>query len=381
MRIIAVVTGTRAEYGYLKPLMEAIEKDNQLRLIPIITGMHLLLDFGNTSTLVKKDFPKSVKIPMDLHGDTLKDMADYLASGITNFAEYFSTHRPDILIVLGDRSESLAAALAAIYLNIPIAHINGGDVTGTTVDESIRHAITKIAHIHFTHTARNAERVKKMGEDENRIFITGALTIDTILHAPLSPKVTIFNKYHLDPNQPTFLVVQHPITTLMDRGYTQLKELFLALGTLKKQTILLYPNCDAGSRKFIDLIKRYEKTPYLHILRNIPHEDYLSLMKSVDLMIGNSSSGIIEAPSFKIPVINIGTRQQGRERSDNIIDIKPEKEKILKAIDFCLHDKNFREKLSKCENKFGDGYAAQRIVNILKSVEIGEKLILKQITY
>ena len=152
MRKIAVVTGTRAEYGYLKPLMKAIQSDSKLELVTLITGMHLLSDFGNTYQIVENDFSKTVKIPMTLDGDDLKGMADYLSSGIRNFADYLSENKPDIIVVLGDRSESLAAALAAMYLNIPIAHINGGDVSGGNIDESIRHAITKIAHIHFVHT-------------------------------------------------------------------------------------------------------------------------------------------------------------------------------------------------------------------------------------
>lgn len=381
MRKIAVVTGTRAEYGYLRPLMKAIEDDSELELISIVTGMHLLPEFGNTSELVEMDFSHVVRIPMNLKGDRLKDMALYLASGITNFAEFFTQNPPDVLVVLGDRSEPLAAVLAALYLNIPIAHINGGDVTGTTIDESIRHAITKFSHIHFAHTERNAKRIKKMGEDENRIFAVGALTIDTIVHTKLIPKQEIFKKYQLDPTETTFLVVQHPITTLEDRGYSQLKELLSALDTLKKQAIILYPNCDAGSKKFIDLIEKQRGKPYLHIMKNLSHVEYLSFMKSIDVMIGNSSSGIIEAPSFKIPVVNVGTRQQGRERSDNIVDVEPDRNKILKAIDFALHDKGFLKKVKKCKNKFGDGAASKKIVKILKDIKIDKKLIQKQITY
>jgi len=381
MRKIAVVTGTRAEYGYLKPLMKAIENDNKLKLMPIITGMHLLSDFGDTYKLVERDFPKSVKINMPLRGDTLKDMALYLSLGIKNFAEFFDKNPPDILVVLGDRSESLAASLAALYLNIPIAHINGGDVTGTTIDEPIRHAITKIAHVHLVHTQSNAERVKKMGEDEKRIFVTGALTLDTITHTKLKTKTEIFKKYKLNPNRTTFIMIQHQITTLKDKGYSQLKELFLALDKLKEQTILIYPNCDAGGKKFIDLIKRYAKKDYIYSFKNIEYEDYLGLMKSSDLMIGNSSSGIIEAPSFKIPVINIGSRQQGRERSDNVIDVEPKKEKILNAIDIALHDKEFAKKVNGTKNKFGGGDSAKKIVKILKTIPLDEKLIQKQITY
>ena len=207
MRTIAVVTGTRAEYGYLKPLMQAIEQDNTLQLIPIITGMHLLPDFGDTQKLVKQDFPTALTIDMPLYGDQLKDMTLYLSSGIKNFTEYFYQHPPDILVVLGDRTESLAAALTAVYQNIPIAHLNGGDVSGTTLDESIRHAITKLAHIHFAHTQSNAERIIKMGEDKYRVYITGALTIDAIQQIPLTSKKNIFNSYHLDPKKPTVLAV------------------------------------------------------------------------------------------------------------------------------------------------------------------------------
>jgi len=380
MRKIAVVTGTRAEYGYLKPLMQAIDKDKELELIPIITGMHLLAEFGNSYKLVEKDFSQSVKVQMDLKGDNLKDMSYYLSSGIENFTDYLSEKKPDILIVLGDRSESLAAALTAMYLNIPIAHINGGDVSGGNIDESIRHAITKIAHIHLAHTKDNALRIEKMGENKKRIFITGALTLDTILYKKMQTKEIIFEKYNLNPNKTTFLVVQHPITTLEDKGYSQMKELFLALDELQKQTIILYPNCDAGCKQFIKIIEE-KKRGYIHKFKNLPHEDYLSLMKSVNLMIGNSSSGIIETPSFKVPVINIGKRQQGRERSENIIDVEPKKNEILKTIDFALNNKDFENKVKNCVNKFGDGKASQKIVNILKKIKINENLIQKQITY
>ncbi len=381
MRTIAVVTGTRAEYGYLKLLMHAIQQDNELTLLPLVTGMHLLSEFGNTSQMVKKDFSNAVTIPMPLSGDNLKDMASYLAAGISSFAKYFDRHQPDIVMVLGDRSEPLAAALAALYLNIPIAHINGGDVTGGTLDESIRHCLTKIAHIHFVHTKTNADRIHKMGEERKRIFVTGALTLDTILHVPLLSKKEIFQKYQLDEKQTTFLVVHHPITTLKDQGYSELETILQAIDTLKNQTVLLYPNCDAGGKRFISLIRQYEKKPYLHAIKNMPHEEYLSLLKSIDVMMGNSSSGIIEAPSFSIPVVNIGTRQQGRERSDNILDVKAKKESILEAINIALFDEGFVKKVQHTKNKFGQGNAAQQIINVLKTIPLDDNLIKKQITY
>ena len=381
MRKIAVVTGTRAEYGYLKPLMIEIQKDEQLELMPLVTGMHLLKEFGNTYKIIEKDFPEYIKIPMDLTGDDLKNMALYLSSGIKNFANYFAKSDIDIVVVLGDRSEALSAALAALYLNIPIVHINGGEVTGGTIDEQIRHALTKISHIHLVHNEKNAERVKRMGEDKKRIFITGALTIDVIKNTKLKSKEEIFKQLELDLQKTTFLVIQHPITTRKDKGITDFYELIKALDSIKEQTVLIYPNCDAGGKAFIKLIEELKEKDYIKIIKNLNHLDYLSLMKSVDLMIGNSSSGIIEAPYFKIPVVNIGSRQQGRERSDNIIDVKPDKNDILKAVDFIVNDKKYREKLNKCKNKFGDGKASLRIIKILKEIEISEKLIQKQITY
>lgn len=381
MKKIAVVTGTRAEYGYLKPLMMEIKKDKDLVLIPIITGMHLLPQHGDSYKIVETDFPNSVKIPMPLDGNTSKDMAHYLSRGIKNLTNFFEKTKPDIVTALGDRSEAFSAALASVYLNIPFAHINGGDVSGTTIDESIRHAITKISHIHLVHTKTNAERVKKMGEEKNRIFITGALTLDAIHHTKIMNRKDIFKKYNLDPYITTFLVVHHPITTLKDKGFSQFEELSLALDEKKTQTVLIYPNCDAGSQNFIDFIEKYKKKTYINTFKNLEHIDYLSFMKNCDVMLGNSSSGIIEAPTFRIPVINIGSRQQGRERSDNIIDVKPDKEEILKTIDFALNDKKFQTKLKKCKNKFGDGKASSRITKIFKDIEISEKLIQKQITY
>lgn len=381
MRKIAVVTGTRAEYGYLKPLMNEIDKDSQLELIPIITGMHLLEDFGYTFEIVKQDFPNSIKIPMNLKGDSLKDMAFYLSSGIKNFTSYLEKSNVDILVILGDRSEALAAALSALYLNIPIAHINGGDVTGGMIDEQIRHALTKISHIHFVHNIKNAERVKRMGEEENRIFITGALTIDVVKNTKLKSKIELFKQLGLQPDETTFLVVQHPITTLKDRGYKQFLTLFEVLNQLKKQTVLIYPNCDAGGKKIIDLIDENKNNNYLKIIKNLSHTDYLGLMKSVNLMIGNSSSGIIESPSLKTPVVNIGNRQQGRERSANILDAKPTKNNIITAIDYALNNKEFKEEVKRCRNTFGDGTASKKIVEILNDINLSEELIQKQITY
>jgi GDP/UDP-N,N'-diacetylbacillosamine 2-epimerase (hydrolysing) len=384
MRTIAVVTGTRAEYGPLRPLMKAIQNDPDLTLVPIITGMHLLPDYGNTYRLVEKEFPRSVKIPMPLHGDSLKDMALYLAAGIKNFSEYLSKHPPDILIVTGDRSEQFAAALAALYLNIPIAHINGGDVSGGMIDEAIRHAITKIAHIHLAYNDGNKERIKKMGEDPWRVKTVGPLAVEAILDVKVKSKKDLFTVYQLNPKVRTFLVVQHPITTLKDRGYQQYEALLSALDQLQEQTILVYPNCDAGSRHIITLIKKFENRPYLHIFKNIPPDDYVGFMKYADILLGNSSSGIIEAPALKTRVINIGDRQQGRTEqylSDIIKTIPATEEKIITMINYVLNNAAYQAKVRNSVNKYKKEKPSKKIVSILKKVPLDEKLIRKQITY
>lgn len=381
MRKIAVVTGTRAEYSYLKPLMNTIKNDDSLSLLPVVTGMHCLPHLGKSHTLVEHDFPESKTLPLKLNGDEPGDMASYLADGILRLSTFFKHEQPHIIAVLGDRSEAFAAAIAGAYLNIPVAHINGGDVSGTTIDESIRHAITKLAHIHFVHTNSNAKRVERLGEEKHRIYVTGALTIDTIQHSELIEKTTLFQQYHLNPDKPTILMVHHPLTTIKDRGVSELKTLFSAISELQWQTVLIYPNCDAGSQSFINIIKQYSKEPYLFVFKNLSHVEYLSFMKHCSLMIGNSSSGIIEAPSFQIPVINIGTRQQGRERSPNILDVQATKKEIIQAIDTAVNDHSFRKQLKKCTNTFGDGTASEKMVSILKKIELSEALIQKQITY
>jgi GDP/UDP-N,N'-diacetylbacillosamine 2-epimerase (hydrolysing) len=384
MRTVAVVTGTRAEYGPLRPLMKAIQNDPNLTLVPLITGMHLLSEYGSTYRLVEKDFARSIKIPMSLQGDSLKDMALYLASGIKNFGVYFSKNPPDILVVTGDRSEQFAAALAALYLNIPIAHINGGDVSGGMIDESIRHAITKIAHIHLAYTKGNAERMKKMGEDPSRIYTVGLLAVEAILDVKVKSKKDLFIPYQLNPKARTFLVVQHPITTLKDRGYQQYEALLTALDQLQEQTILVYPNCDAGSRHIITLIKKFEDRPYLHIFKNIPHDDYVGFMKYADVLLGNSSSGIIEAPALSTPVINIGDRQKGRTDqypSELIKSIPATEGKIITTINYVLNNAAFQAKVRNTVRKYKEEKPSKKIVSILKKVPLGERLIRKQIMY
>jgi GDP/UDP-N,N'-diacetylbacillosamine 2-epimerase (hydrolysing) len=381
-RKICVVTGTRAEYGILKPVMDAIKKSPTLELSVIVTGMHLAQQFGYTLREIEEDgFRIDAKVDMLLSGDTGTAMAKSIGNGIISIAQALDIIKPDIILILGDRTEPFAAAIAGAYMNIPIAHIHGGDSAKAGLDEYARHAITKLSHIHFPATEKSAERIIKMGEDPSNVFVVGAPGLDSILNEKLVEPTELPEKYNLELSEPILLVVQHPVTTEVDDAPEQIRETLEAIIDLKHQTILIYPNADAGGRRMVGAIKKYEKYPFIKTFKSIPHKEYLSLMKIASVLIGNSSSGIIEAPSFGLPVVNIGSRQEGRQRAENVIDVGYDKEKIISAIKEALHDKDFKEKVKKCKNPYGDGKAGVRIADILSKIKIDEILLQKKIIY
>jgi UDP-N-acetylglucosamine 2-epimerase (non-hydrolysing)/GDP/UDP-N,N'-diacetylbacillosamine 2-epimerase (hydrolysing) len=307
-------------------------------------------------------------------------MAKSFGVGIMGIAQALESIRPDVILILGDRGEMLATAIAGGYMNIPVAHIHGGEVSGT-VDEVMRHAITKLSHIHFPATERGMERIIKLGENLENIYIVGAPRLDTILNAELLSQEDLSNKFSLDFNKPLLLVMQHPVTTEVDQAEEQMRETMESLVELKEQTVLIYPNADAGGRGMIKIIEEYKEHSFLRIFKSLPHIEYLSLMKNVSVMIGNSSSGIIEAPSFHLPVVNIGTRQNGRERADNIIDVGYNKEEIIQATKKALHDEKFKSRVKNCTNPYGDGTAGPRIANILSEIKIDRNLLQKRLAY
>ncbi|MEM2963774.1 MAG: UDP-N-acetylglucosamine 2-epimerase [Candidatus Anstonellales archaeon] len=381
MRKIAVMTGTRAEYGILRPLLRAIENHPNLKLVLIVTGMHLSEEFGYTIEEIEKDgFKIDAKIEMLHKEDTGSAMAKSIGECIKKITEVLDRTKPDFLVLLGDRAEMLAGAVAASYAGVPIAHLHGGEVSGS-IDDSVRHAITKLAHLHFPATQKSAKRIIKMGEEPSRVFVVGAPALDTILNEKLPSRAELSKKYGLDLSKPILLVVQHPVVTEADKAAYQIKETLDALVELNHQTILIYPNADAGGRRMIKMIKKYRKYPFLKCFKSIPFNDYLGLMSIASVMVGNSSSGIIEAPSFHLPVVNIGTRQAGRERSINVIDVGYNKKEILRAIKKALYDKKFLMKVKKCKNPYGDGKAAQRIVKVLAKIKITPSLLQKRIVY
>jgi UDP-hydrolysing UDP-N-acetyl-D-glucosamine 2-epimerase len=251
---------------------------------------------------------------MLLSGDTGTAMAKSIGNGMISIAHALDIIKPNIILILGDRIEPFAAAIAGAYMNITVAHIHGGDSAKAGLDEYARHAITKLVPIHFPATEKSAERMIKMGEDPAKVFVVGAPGLDTLLNEKLVGQEVLSEKYTLELSKPILLVVQHPVTTEVDEAPDQIRETLETISELKHQTVLIYPNADAGGRRMIEVIKKY---PFIKAFKSIPHKEYLSLMKMASVLVGNSSSGIIEAPSFGLPVVNIGSRQEGRERAEN----------------------------------------------------------------
>ncbi len=361
-------------------MLNAIQDSPTLELTVVATGMHLMPEFGLTiREIINDDF--SVQ-PVDaiFERDDKESMATFVGQLITKLVKAVSDIQPDILLIFGDRPEMLGASIVGAYLTIPVAHIHGGDLS-STVDGQVRHAITKLSHIHFPATKKSADRILRMGEEAWRVHQVGSPAIDTILNATLLDRERLATKYDLDFAEPFLLVVQHPVTIECDDAARQIKETLEAVSDLKKQAIIVYSNADVGGRSMIDLIRAYENNLLFRIFQSLPRIEYLSLLKHASVIVGNSSSGLIEAPSFRVPCVNIGTRQDERERTANVIDARYNKQDITTAINKALYDSQFLEQVQKSESPYGDGSSSKRITHVLSAVRIDEKLLSKQMTY
>ena len=378
-RLITCMTGTRADYPRVKSVLQEICRRPNLELKLIVTGMHLVKEFGYTVREIEKDgFDIAARIPMYAGDDSPYGMAKAAARCADGIADAMKDIDPDIFLLTVDRVETLATAQSVALMNIPIAHIQGGEVTGT-IDESIRHAVTKLSHIHFTATSNDAKRIMKMGENPRYIYSVGCPYIDIIKRTQYRSKEALSLDYGFDAKKSLVLFTQHPVTTEYGQGVHQIMETIKALQNFPElQIVAPYSNADAGGREIIETMKRHAQ---FHIFPNIKDTDYLSLMKNATFMIGNSSAGIREAPSFQLPVINIGNRQNGRLRAANIIDVHHDAKAISSAINKVLKDEDFINRLKSIKNYYGDGNSAKRIVDVLEKVEITPQLIQKRIIY
>ena len=378
---VCVVTGTRAEYGLLKPVMEAI-RENGLQLKVVAAGMHLSHEFGNSYQLIERDgFDIAARVDMLLSGDNHAAMAKSIGIGIYGMAQALESLDPDVVLVLGDRVEAFAGAVSGAALNRVVAHLHGGEVTRGGLDESMRHAISKLAHIHFVATQASRERLLRMGERPDTVHQVGAPGLDSLLDTKWREVPQLAAELGFALTMPYLLIVQHSVTTDADAAEHQMTETIEAARGMGLQSIVVYPNSDAGGRRIIGIIESYRGEPWLHIVRNLSRHTYLSLLKHAAVLVGNSSSGIIEAPSLHVAVVNVGTRQSGRERSTNILDVAPIRGEIRAAIHRALHDETFRSSVRACMNPYGDGKTSERIVGVLRKVTRAPQILQKQLAY
>jgi UDP-hydrolysing UDP-N-acetyl-D-glucosamine 2-epimerase len=378
-RRIGVVTTSRADYSHLYwPLRElAVHPAVELGLFTL--GAHLSPEFGSTIKEIERDgFPIQTRIECLLSSDTDTGMAKTIGLAILGLADALTAWRPDVLLLIADRYEMLAPAAVAVALRIPIAHIEGGEVSQGAIDDAVRNALTKLAHIHFTSTETARLRVIAMGEEPWRVHHAGAPSLDHLRRSQLLDRAALEARLGIVLTPPTLLVAYHPVTILKDTT-AEADALFAALEHASGQLIFVYPNSDAGSHTLIERTRALASArSRSHIFVNLDAKTYWSLLGQVDAMVGNSSSGIMESASFALPTVNVGMRQQGRERARNVIDTPAETGAILAALQHALNPE-FRETLRGMTNPYGDGTAATAIAHILAMVPL-EGILVKQPT-
>jgi len=380
-RKICIVTGSRAEYGLLYWLIKAIKADQDLELQLIATGMHLSSEFGLTYKVIEKDFNIDKKIDMYLSSDTSVGISKSMGIAQTSFSEAYNELKPDVIVVLGDRYEIFSAVSAAMIGKIPIAHIHGGEITEGSWDDCIRHCISKMAHLHFTATEEYKNRVIQLGEDPSRVFNTGGMGIENIKKLQLLNKNEFEKSINFKLNKKNILITFHPVTLENNTSKEQFQELLNAINELEDTNIIFTKtNSDLNGKIINQMIDQHtNKYPKKSIgFISLGQLRYLSALQYVDAVVGNSSSGLLEAPSFKIGTINIGERQKGRIRAESVIDCVPDKKDIQKSFEK-LYSKNFQELLKNVNNLYDNGLSSKKIVRVLKNFKL--KNILKKNFY
>lgn len=379
VRKIAVVTGTRAEYGILYWLLKEIQDRPSLKLELLATGTHLSPEFGMTVDQIEEDgFTISEKLEILLSADTSTAISTSIGLGVISFANAFERLKPDMVILLGDRYETLAAAIAALVARIPIAHIGGGHSTEGAIDESMRNSISKMSHLHFASRAEHRDRIVQLGEHPARVYVTNTPLIDGIMRMPRLERHELEAEICFDLTPPVFLVAYHPVTLEDDTAGRQMNEILEALSHHEGRCIFMMPNADTGGRIIGQKIRHFvESHPGSKAFVNMRRELYLNLMRFATVLVGNSSSGILEAPCFNLPAINIGDRQKGRIQAGNVIDSNTNSASIVDAINRAI-DPHFRDSLDTAKAMLSGDDSSKQIVDILERVQLGEDLLKKQ---
>ena len=383
MRKVCVVVGSRANYGSIKSVMRAVKSHPNLKLQIIVAASALLDRFGSVVDVIVRDgFMPDARVNMIVEGETPVTMAKSTGLGLLELPTLFELLNPDVVITVGDRFETMATAVAAAYMNIPLAHTMGGEVTGT-IDESIRHAITKMAHIHFPANQDSADRILRLGEEPNSVHVVGCPRID-LLAEVLSTGGELDAEWldregvggHISTDEPFLLVSQHPVTTEYGQAERQITETLMALHELQMPTVMLWPNVDAGSEDVSRGMRKFRenyKPEYIRFYKNFPVETYLRLMRSAACLVGNSSASIREGAFVGTPAVNIGSRQDGRERAPNVVDVSHDRTAIIDAIRRQVAHGRYAP-----AHLYGDGQAGMRIAEVLARTPLS---VQKRIQY
>lgn len=381
MKRIGIMTGTRAEYGLLKPLMQEINKDNDLELYLIVSGMHLSPEFGMTYKEIEEDgFQINAKVEMLLSSDSPVGISKSIGLGIIGFADEFQRADLDMLILLGDRYEALSAAISAMVMRIPIAHLHGGELTEGAIDEGIRHSITKMSYLHFTSTEEYRRRVIQLGENPERVFCVGAIGVENIKKINLMTKEELERSIHFEIDENTVIVTYHPVTLENNTVEEQFLNLLEVLDRNPKiRMIFTKANADTNGRIVNELIDKYaaQNSERACAFMSLGQKRYLSALKYCRIVIGNSSSGIIEAPSFGKPIINIGDRQKGRICADSVINCGYTQQEIQRAMETALTEE-FENKARNCRNPYEKENTAANIISVIKDYLLNDKIKLKK---
>ncbi|MCM1261967.1 MAG: UDP-N-acetylglucosamine 2-epimerase [Butyrivibrio sp.] len=383
LKKVAVVTATRAEYGILKNVIEKIDKSEQLELCLIVTGMHLVPEYGMTVEEIEQDgYRISEKVDILLTSNTPASVSKTMGLAMILFSEVFERQNPDMLIVLGDRYELLSVCSAAMNAGIPITHISGGETTQGAIDESIRHCITKMSYLHFPACEAYRKRIIQLGEEPERVYNFGDVGVETLRTIPLMSKEELEKSIDFSLDKPYLSVTFHPTTLESEEAEKQMKEVLAALEVFPDMKfVFTKANADAGGKKMNDLIDRYSNSHDNCIaFASLGIRRYLSLLRYSSGILGNSSSGIVEAPSFGIPTINIGSRQKGRLQADSILNCEPEREQIIRAV-IQSQSKEFLERARNTKNPYGDGDVSTQIVKVITEYLYQNKIYLEKKFY
>lgn len=380
MKKIMILTGSRGEWGYIRPIMKLAQEREDVKIVLVVTNMHLLSSFGDSYKEIENDgFKIDYKINMSLDGYNHVTHAKSLGICLMGLPDIIDVEKPDWVLLAGDRGEQLMGAIAAGYTYTPVAHIQAGEVSGN-IDGMTRHAIGKLVHMHFAANEDAAQRLLKLGEEPFRIFNVGAPQVDELVQAKYTALDELEQKLNVDLRNGFVLAVMHPVTEEASKAGEQAELFVKSLNKIEYPKIVILPNNDAGSTLVKEAIMEYKKGSY-YLYSNLKREDYLSLLKHSLCIVGNSSSGLLEAPSFKVPAVNIGRRQNLRFRGINVIDCEFDADEIDKAIAKAMTEE-FRNLLEKeCVNPYGDGHSSERILDLLINTKVDEKWLVKNLTY